>query len=180
MAERIAAELITERLRLERLDPGQEEVLQAVFRAAGDHFTTVTGRPEPDPEAARRELRSAEEVEGREVFLIRLQEGDEAVGAVGFWERHPQPDVALLGMLLIDVSHRKRGYAREALQAVEDALRGRGIVELRTGVGAGDVARHAALRALGFEPLDERRHVSLDRGRVMIALFHKQLLERDD
>lgn len=175
MPERIAAEIATQRLILQRLDAGMEAPLQEVFVAAGDHFTTVTGRPTPDPDAAQRELRSAEAVEGREVLLIRLREGREPLGAVGFWERHPEPTIALLGMLIVDRRRRGEGFGREALQGVENALRERGIGELRTGVGAGDANRQAVLRALGFEPLDERRHVSLDRGRVMIALFRKVL-----
>jgi ribosomal protein S18 acetylase RimI-like enzyme len=152
-----------------------ESELQAVFRAAGDHFTTVTGRPEPDRDAAEREVSSAGSVEGREVFLVRLRERGQAVGAIGWWEGHPEPDVALLGMLLVDSRRRREGLGREALTAVQQALRARGIRELRTGVGAGDTRRQDALRALGFAPLDERKHVSLDRGRVMIALFRKEL-----
>jgi RimJ/RimL family protein N-acetyltransferase len=175
MTEPMAAELSTERLLLERVAPGMETELQGVFRAAGDHFTTVTGRPEPDPDAAEREVRSAASVAGREVFLVRMREGGEAVGAVGWWAAHPEPDIALLGMLLIDMRRRGEGLGREALAGVEEALRSQGIRELRTGVGAGDAARQSVLRALGFTPLDERKHVSLDRGRVMIALFRKQL-----
>lgn len=173
--ERIAADLATDRLRLERLEPESAAELQAVFEAAGDHFTTVTGHARPDADAANRELEAAARVDGREVLLVRLAEGGEAIGAVGFWERHPEPTVALLGMLLIDRSQRGQGYGREALRGLEEALRERGIEELRTGVGAGDQRRQAILRALGFEPLDERKHVSLDRGRVMIALFRRAL-----
>lgn len=173
--ERFAGELTTERLRLERLDPGMEEPLQAVFEAAGDHFTTVTGQPRPATDAAERELHAASRAEGREVLLVRLREGEEPIGAVGFWERHPEPNVALLGMLLIDREQRGEGYGREALRGVEEALRARGIEEIRTGVGAGDERRQAVLTALGFEPLDQRKHVSLDRGRVMIALFQRRL-----
>lgn len=163
------------RLTLHRLERGMEAPLQAVFEAAGDHFTTVTGRPEPEPDAAERELAAAEASEGREVFLIRLRENDEPIGAVGFWEKHPAPEIALLGMLLIDRRHRGQGYAREALTCLEEALRERGVQELRTGVGAGDIRRHEVLQALGFSSVDERRHVSLDRGRVMIAMFRKKI-----
>jgi RimJ/RimL family protein N-acetyltransferase len=173
--ERLAATLRTTRLRLERAAVGTAEELQQVFAAAGEHFTTVTGRPEPDADAASRELRSAESAEGREVYLVRLAESGEAVGAVGWWERHPEPHVALLGMLLIGRGQRGGGLGREALGAVEDAFRARGIRELRTAVGAGDVGRQTVLQALGFSPLDERKHISLDRGRVMIALFSKEL-----
>jgi RimJ/RimL family protein N-acetyltransferase len=168
-------QLVTARLLLQRAVPGSEAELQAVFHSAGDHFTTVTGRAEPDADAAAREIRSTEAAEGREVYLVRSLADGEAVGAVGWWAGHPEPAVALLGMLLIDMRRRGEGLAREALEALEAALRERGVRELRTGVGAGDERRQMVLRALGFTPLDERRHVSLDRGRVMIALFSKEL-----
>src|SRR5690606_35484311 len=115
-------QLSTGRLLLQRAGPEAEAELQAVFRAAGDHFTTVTGRPEPDPDAAARELRSAGSAEGREVFRVRRRESGEAVGAVGWWEGHPEPGVTLLGMLLIDGRRRREGLGREALGAVEGAL----------------------------------------------------------
>lgn len=175
MADPFPPELVTSRLVLERATSDSEAVLQDVFEAAGDHFTTVTGRPEPDADAARRELESAGSAPGREVFLIRLRVSRESVGAMGWWEGHPVPEITLLGMLLVVKERRSAGIAREALEAVEEVFRARGIQELRTGVGAGDEARQRVLGALGFAPLDERKHVSLDRGRVMIALFRKVL-----
>jgi GNAT superfamily N-acetyltransferase len=168
-------EILTSRLRIERAVPDLEAELQEVFLAAGDHFTTVTGRPEPDADAARREIASAAGVPGREVYLLRMASEGEPVGAAGWWEGHPEPGVALLGMLLVARPFRGRRLAREALEALEETLAGRGIRELRTAVGAGDTARQEILRALGFVPQDERRHISLDRGRVMIALFRKEL-----
>ena len=109
MIEPMTAELATERLLLERVAPEQVGELQAVFRAAGAHFPTATGRPEPDPDSAEREFRSAAAAAGREVFLVRMRKGGAAVGAVGWWEGHPEPDVALLGMLLIDLQRGGEG-----------------------------------------------------------------------
>lgn len=175
MHEPFPPTISTPRLLLERLEPGMEAPLQQVFVAAGDHFTTITGRPEPDPDAARREIAAAGAAPGREVYLVRLAATGEPVGAVGWWEAHPEPTVALLGMLLVTMPRRREGIGREALNGVEAVLEERGIRELRTGVGAGDVGRQEVLQALGFAPLDERKHISLDRGRVMIALFAKEL-----
>lgn len=175
MSEPFPDELFGGRVTLQRVTPGMEDTLQEVFEAAGDHFTTITGRPSPDPDAAQRELASAATAPGREVFLIRLRDAETPVGAVGWWEQHPIPEITLLGMLLVGIPHREQGIAREALELLGATLAGRGARELRTGVGAGDVARQKALTALGFEPLDERKHIALDRGRVMIALFRKVL-----
>ncbi|HET8656320.1 MAG TPA: GNAT family N-acetyltransferase [Longimicrobiaceae bacterium] len=165
----------TPRLRARLLTMGDEDALQEVFQAGGDYFLEVTGRPEPDEDAAVREIASTINVPGRRVALVSLAESGEDVGALGWWGHHPEPDIALLGMLLVVPERRGAGVGREALGALEGVLAADGIRRLRTGVGAGDTAKHALLRALGFHPLDERTHVTLDRGRLMIALFEKEL-----
>jgi RimJ/RimL family protein N-acetyltransferase len=169
------AEFETERLLVRLLEPGDAPALQAVFEAAGDYFLTVTGRPAPDADAAARELKAAAATPGRRTALL-LDRGDgAAVGALGWWEGHPEPDLALLGMVLVVPERRGEGRAREAVDALAAALAGRGITRLRTGVGAGDTEKHALLGALGFQPLDARTHVDLDRGRIMLALFERPL-----
>ena len=167
--------LETRRLRLEWLGEADAEALQAVFAEAGDYFVSITGRAEPDADAAARELRASAAAVGRGVLLLRLREGGRAVGALGWWEGQPEAGLALLGLLLVVRGERGRGLAREALGALEGWLGARGVGALRTGVGAGDLERHALLRALGFASLEERTHVSLDRGRMMLALFEKPL-----
>ncbi|HET6763030.1 MAG TPA: GNAT family N-acetyltransferase [Longimicrobiaceae bacterium] len=169
------AALETERLDIRSATPDDVERLQRVFTAAGDHFLTVTGRPQPDPDAAEREIRGSQATPGRDVAIFTLRETGEDVGAAGWWSGSPEPDVALLGMLTVDVAHRRTGIAREALAALEVWLAGHGVRRIRSGVGAGDEKSQEILRGLGFAPLDERRHVALDRGRVMIALFEKEI-----
>ena len=163
----------TARLRARQPGPGDEESLQRVFEAAGDYFLSITGRPEPDPDAAARELRSAASTPGRAVALLSLREDERPVGALGWWKGNPEPDIALLGMILLVPDQRGTGLAREALDGLAAHLAEAGVTRLRTGVGAGDRRLHALLGSLGFSPLDERTHVSLDRGRIMLALFER-------
>ncbi len=165
----------TGRLAARSLDSGHEAVLQRVFEAAGDYFLSVTGRPVPDPDAAVRELGAAKATPGRAVALLSLREDDRPVGAAGWWKGNPEPGVALLGMLLLVPAERGKGLAREAVDGLAGWLAAQGVARLRTGVGAGDRRSHALLGALGFSPLDRRTHVSLDRGRIMLALFERQL-----
>lgn len=168
-----ASGLGSARLEIRLLESGDEAALQAVFEAAGDYFLSITGRPEPDADAAEREIRTCVSTPGRDVALVSPRGAGEPIGMLGWWRGSPEPDVALLGTLLVVPAYRGKGVAREALGALEGWLAGQGIRRLRTGVGAGDERVHALLRALGFEPLDQRTHVSLDRGRMMIALFEK-------
>jgi GNAT superfamily N-acetyltransferase len=162
------------RLEARPLREGDAMVLQSVFEAAGDYFLPITGRPAPDEDAAEREIRACASTPGREAVILYTVQG-EPVGALGWWEASPEPDITLLGMVLIVPKARGVGLAREALGALERWLAGRGMTRLRTGVGAHDHQRQEFLRALGFAPLDERTHVSLDRGRMMIGLFERPL-----
>lgn len=162
------------RLRAVQLRSGQEAVLQEVFEAAGDYFLPITGRPAPDVDSAEREIRACEATPGREAVILYTEEA-EPVGAIGWWEGGPEPDVALLGMVLLVPESRGSGLAREALRSLEQWLGSRGITRLRTGVGSHDQARQSFLLASGFNPMEERTHVSMDRGRMMLSLYEKPL-----
>jgi GNAT superfamily N-acetyltransferase len=162
------------RLEILRLAPGDEARLQAVFEGAGDHFVAVTGRPHPAPDAAELEIRDCARTPGREVALLVSRETGGDVGAAGWWLGNPEPEVALLGMLLVAHPHRRRGLAREALGGLEAWLRAEGATRLRSAAAAGDRRAHEILRALGFAAL-EQRHAGLEHGRVRLGVFEKTL-----
>lgn len=170
-----APALRTARLALRPLAPGDEAGLQAVFEAAGDHFLPLTGRPEPDPDAAAREVEGGARTPGRDVALVSLHESGEPVGALGWWRGHPEPDVALVGMLLVVPARRGEGIAREALGALEEWLRSTGIRRLRTGVSTRDRRAPAVLEALGFRAMSIRDHAALGLDGVHVALWEKPL-----
>jgi RimJ/RimL family protein N-acetyltransferase len=165
----------TARLRIRLLSPGGEEALQAVFAAAGDYFLSVTGRPEPDPDAALREIQGCAATPGRDVALVALRETGETVGALGWWRGNPAPDVALLGMLLVVPEHRRQGIAREALGALEGWLRARGVARLRTGVATHDRRAAGVLLALGFARMGVREHAALGLDMVHLTLWERAL-----
>lgn len=153
--------------------PDDEAVLQAVFEGAADYFERLTGRPAADPDAAERELRAAGSSEGREVGILRA--AGEPVGAIGWWAGSPEPEIALLGMLLVIGPSRRRGHAREGLRLLESRLRESGIARVRTGVGADDALAQRFLEAVGFTSMDRRTHVDMDGGRLRIAFYQKEL-----
>ena len=169
----------TDRLTLVQATPDHTAELQSVFEAAGDHFLTVTGRPEPEPDAAQREIDACARIPGRMVAILR-EEGGDAVGALGAWLHHPDQGLALVGMLMVVRDRRREGLAREALDGFSLWAAGQGVRALRTATGAGDAGAQEIVRALGFQPLDERTHIGLDRGRIMIALFERPTVPSDD
>lgn len=185
---------------LREVDAGSVAELQTVFEGAGDYFLRVMGRPEPSPDAAGREARSAASTPGRGVALIVAVEKDgemdtdatggpgprngagdgapaqgASVGAIGWWAGHPEPELALLGMLMVVREERGRGRARAALERLEERLRGEGITRLRTAIGAEDGESRAFVEALGFASTEERTRVDTDSGRLRIAFFEKAL-----
>lgn len=163
------------RLIAQRLGRGHEAVLQHLFVAAGDYFLRVTGRPEPEPDAAAREIEACSGSEGRGVAALIESESGEPIGAIGWWSGNPEPYVALLGMLLVVPSHRGRGLAREAVTSLEGWLAAREIVRLRTAVAAANYPEHKLLRALGFEQMSIRDHTALGLGASHLALFEKAI-----
>jgi GNAT superfamily N-acetyltransferase len=166
-------ELETGRLVLRTLGAEGEPRLHAVFAACADHFAALTGQRGPAPGAAAAELASCAATPGREVALLTLAKTGEDVGAVGWWEANPEPDRALLGMLMIVPAHRRQGLAREALDALEVWLRGRGIVALRTAFQRRRLAVHPIVTALGFRELSVREHALLGLGGVGVSLWEK-------
>lgn len=165
----------TPRLTFRPLGPGDEAVLQAALAAAGDYFPALTGRMGPDPEAAAREIRTAAATPGRDVALLVPRGGGDPVGMAAWWRGHPDPDVTLLGMLLVARGHRGEGVAREALDALEGWLRERGIRRLRTAAPTRDRRSAPVLRALGFELMPVRDQAALGLGGLDLTLWEKEL-----
>lgn len=160
-------------IELDEVGPGDEAALQAVFEGAADYFERLTGKAAVDADAAAREIRSAAETEGRHAAIIR--DAGEPVGAVGWWAGSPEPEIALLGMLLVVSSRRRRGHAAAGLRLLESRLAGSGIARLRTGVAADDGLAQRFLEGVGFESMDRRTHVDMDGGRLRIAFYEKEL-----
>lgn len=165
-------EMETDRLRVHALAPGGEARLQRVFQACADHFTVLTGQPLA-PGAAAGELAACAATPGRDVALLSLAETGEDVGAIGWWLGNPEPDRALLGMLMVHPAHRRQGLAREALDALQVWLRGRGIRAIRTAFQRRRLAVHPIVRALGFQELSIREHALLGLGGVGVSLWEK-------
>ena len=163
----------TERLAVRALGAGDEDRLQRVFQGCADHFSVLTGQPGPAPDAAAQELAACLATPGRQVAALTLIDSGEDVGAVGWWAGNPEPDRALLGMLMVHPAHRGRGLGREALDAVEVWLAGRGIVALRTAFQRRRLAVHPVVKALGFREMSIRDHALLGLAGAGISLWEK-------
>ena len=163
----------TDRLLLRALGPGDEALLQGVFERCADHFRALTGAAGPEPDAALRELRASAEAPGRTVVAITRLDGGEAVGVAGWWLGNPEPDRALLGMLMVAPEHRGAGIAREALEGVEVWLAGQGMRAIRTAFQRRRLAVHPVVRALGFREMSIADHTLLGLAGAGISLWEK-------
>ena len=168
-------EIETDRLALRALGEGDEDRLQRLFERCADHFAALTGRPGPEPDAGAAELRASTSTPGRQVALLTLLDSGEEIGAVGWWAGNPEPDRALLGLLMVDPDHRGQGLAREALDAVEVWLAGRGIKALRTAFQRRRLSVHPVVRALGFREMSIRDHALLGLSGAGISLWEKPI-----
>ena len=148
--------------------------LQAVLEAAPDHFAVVAGDAAASPDSAAHEIREAAARPGREVALVSLADGTD-VGALGWWAAHPEPHVALLGMIVVVPEHRGGGVAREALAALETRLAEQGIAQLRTAFQRHRRAIQPVVVALGFREMSIREHTKLGLAGASISLWEKDL-----
>lgn len=168
-------EIETDRLALRALGPGDEDRLQRLFERCADHFAALTGRPGPDADAGAAELRASTDTPGRQVALLTRLDTGEEMGALGWWAGNPEPDRALLGLLMVAPEHRGQGLAREALDAVEVWLAGRGIKALRTAFQRRRLTIHPIVRALGFREMSIREHALLGLSGAGISLWEKPI-----
>jgi GNAT superfamily N-acetyltransferase len=167
-------EMETDRLVIRALDEGGQARLQAVFEACADHFALLMSQ-RVAPDAAAAELASSAATPGRAVAILTLAETGEDVGAIGWWRGNPEPDRALLGMLMIHPAHRRQGLAREALGALEVWLRGQGIVALRTAFQRRRLPIHPIVKGLGFKEMSIAEHALLGLGGVGVSLWEKPI-----
>ena len=165
--------LETDRLAIRPLAAGDEARLQAVLEAGRDYFAALGDAPGPAPDAAARELASAASSPGRAVAVLEWLETGEDVGVVGWWRGRPEPDLALLGMLIVAPAHRGKGVAREAMAALEVWLAGRGVRALRTAFPYRRLALHPVVRALGFREMSIAEHAKLGLSGAGTSLWEK-------
>jgi GNAT superfamily N-acetyltransferase len=164
----------SDRLIVRPVGPEEAPRLQAVYEAAGDYFPAV-GLDAPGAETALQELRQCQAQPGRAAALVTLADGAD-VGALGWWSGRPEPEVALLGMVVIVPERRGQGLAREALTALETHLADSGITRLRTAI---PYRRAAALRgllgALGFREMSIAEHTRMGMGGAATSLWEKAI-----
>lgn len=167
--------LETARLALRTLGPGDEARLQAVFEAAADYFTALTGASGPVPDAAAQEIAGGAATPGRRIAVLTTIDGGEEVGALGWWEGNPEPGWALLGIVMIVPAHRGRGLAREALEGLELWLAARGVHSLRTAFPRRRLALHPIVKALGFREMSIAEHQKLGLAGAGTSLWEKRI-----
>ena len=149
--------------------------LQAVYEAVPDYFRVLHGVEGADAGTAAGELRQSAAQPGREAALITLRDGTDA-GALGWWAGHPEPEVALLGMIVVLPGHRGQGIAREALAALEERLGTAGIKQLRTAVPYRRAAAvRDVIRAFGFAEMSIAEHTRLGVAGAGISLWSKAI-----
>lgn len=132
--------------------------LQACLDGARGYFEQTEGAPAA-ADAALRLVAETEADEERRVFLLAPRQGGPALGVLDLYLRHPEPDVAHVGLLLLREAVRGRGLGREVVEELSRALAAAGFTALRLSVGDENAGARAFWERLGAEAVGR-----LDRG----------------
>jgi len=123
--------------------------------------------------AAHAELQAAAVEPARELALL-VAEGAPR-GALGWWRGNPDPEVTLLGFLVVPAAERRRGWGSLALELMLAKLREAGTRSVRTAVPATDFAAHGFLRSQGFSEMSIRDHVAMGPTGLNLLLFAREV-----
>jgi len=126
--------------------------IQECLEAAPGYFVIAEGRPAA-PGAAARLLAEAEADDRRRVYALVQGEGGPVVGVLDLLFHYPEPGVAHVALLLLRESLQGRGLGREAVTALEEALRAAAFAAVRLSVTDENDAARAFWERVGYAPV---------------------------
>ncbi|MER6953110.1 bifunctional GNAT family N-acetyltransferase/NUDIX hydrolase [Streptomyces sp. NPDC000618] len=135
--------------------------------ASDREFQALSGDfPDPDdirPEQVAAAL--AEELANPEVEVLLARSAGRLVGVVILLARHPDPadPDPWIGLLMVDAGAQGQGHGRRIVERVEDRFRDEGRMGVRLAVLDANPKGLAFWTALGYEVVDHRRDLRLDR-----------------
>ncbi|GGX23757.1 GNAT family N-acetyltransferase [Streptomyces lomondensis] len=145
--------------------------------ASNHEFHTLSG-DFPDPKDIRPEQVAAalaEEWEQPGTDILLARSFGRLIGIAVTLAHHPDPadPDPWIGLLMVDASLHGQGHGRRLAGLVEDRLRDSGRTAVRLAVLANNPKALAFWTALGYEIIDDRRDLRLDRP---CAVLRKELV----
>ena len=151
---RLTADIETDRLLLRASILAEADVLQAIGEAS-DYLEPWVGWKTPKDYAYKTltegNLPPGGTLENFRAKTICLRATKEAVGVLELYCGLKTPETLLLGWLFILPEHQKRGYAREAIEALISEASKDGFGKIRLGVSLKNWPALRFWQALGFE-----------------------------
>lgn len=156
--------------------PGDLREVQRVFELAPDYANAIQGAPFDPPEAARtfEELPPGVDPSAKTVFGVYYE--DELVGIIDLVDGFPVPTTAMLGLLLVADTHRRRGIGTRAVRAVEELVLSWGTCDrIRIGVVRTNAQALPFWEALGYVPTGELRPYEEGAVRSEVVVMEKRI-----
>jgi len=156
--------------------PGDLLEVQRVLELAPDYAKATQGGPVDPLEAARtfEELPLGVDPSAKTVFGIYAD--DELVGIVELVVGLPAPTTALLGLLLVAGTHRRRGVGSQAVRAVEGLVLSWGRCDrIRVGVVRTNAQALAFWEAVGYSATGELRPYEQGAVRSVVVVMEKRI-----
>jgi GNAT superfamily N-acetyltransferase len=165
-AEELARALSGPRLLAAPARPDDAAPLQACLEGAPGYFAETEGGP-AGPAAALALLGEAEADAQRRLLLFRARPSGPVLGLLDLLVDYPEPRVAHVALLLLREACQGRGLGREAVHALESALRAGDCRALRLSVVDESPGARAFWERMGFAAVGR-----LERG---VTVFEKPL-----
>lgn len=165
------------RLRFVPLDESvPDDVLDGVVAVAlsnpaflASHEGSADGPGRYDRSMLERDLAVAALDRDRHSYAVVLAAGGQVVGWADVLDRHPRDGVPWIGLLEIHGDHHRRGYGREAANALAEQQRARGETRLRVGIDEGNDPASGFWSSLGYREVDVRERSSPS-GRLSVSV----------
>jgi ribosomal protein S18 acetylase RimI-like enzyme len=146
----------TPRLRIAPVGPGEDpEEFLPVFNSNPDFLEAADGKSSYDRGDAEMYLYSESNRENGRCLAIRERDGGSLVGTAALLVPHPG-NYAWIGLLIVDGKQQGRGFGREAVLAVEDALAREGWDEVRLSVLKSNEPALPFWKRLGYRVVEEK------------------------
>ncbi len=147
------------RLELVRLTGERHEMreLQRVLDGARRYAERIQGAP-PEPTEARSLYTMLPPGKtDDDKFVYGLMAGSEMVGCADLIRGYPNGETGMLGLLLIEERHQRRGFGAAAYALLEETMRGWSLKRVRIGVVETNGEVLAFWGRLGFTETGERK-----------------------
>lgn len=151
------------------------EMVQSLFESCSDYYELAEGKP-TSPTAGEKVFTDLPPDKGYEdkTVLGFFDQKNNLIGLMDIIKNYPTKEVSLIGLLLIDPSHRSKGLGKEILSELSKWEFNKGVKVLRVAVLEENKNAYKFWRAVGFQEEGTRPYVVGDK-ETKVHVMSKEL-----